>query len=68
MSTCTKKAALEALHDLSFCLEEAHTTVLLEEYETIHPDKAMRMHRDDEPDCSYCRALKQADEVLGGTK
>ncbi len=51
-------AILDPVRDVVDCLWETHSTAMIFEFET------MAQHRKEEPSCSYCKAIKNAEKML----
>lgn len=50
---------------LIFCMVEAHESATSDNYgDGTLLDRDMRAHRREEPECSYCRAIKDARALL----
>lgn len=52
-----------AVSNLVYMFRESHEENMRLEQDTSDTEKGMRMHRDDEPNCSYCAAIKQGNEA-----
>ena len=55
----------ELIGRLSDYLKEAHEEAMHEENRMVPLDQAMQEHREEEPDCTYCKAIQDANAVLG---
>ena len=57
------RGAYDVIERLTECLEETHEAGILDEYSkggARSIDDVIRIHRKEEPDCSYCEAIREA--------
>lgn len=55
----------ELIGRLSDYLKETHEEAMHEENRMVPLAQAMQEHREEEPDCTYCKAIQDANAVLG---
>lgn len=58
MDETTSRKILGALKETLFCLSEVHDENILSEFGSVSE------HEAEEPDCSYCRAIKRARKAI----
>ncbi len=60
-----ERALFEALSETNDFLSESHEGSILYECPEENRDKPHAWHREDEPDCSYCRRIRANQAILG---